>query len=164
MHTVNNAFRHPVSQWWIGNNVQRHWKYVEVSTVCPAGALLGDLGPLGNMRAPEFCQDASWEILRYVLTVIVQIHTVVAETHTSLSLWFNTGMSVCIQSKLSFLKRRNYNSYHHWKQQWLDTLRLLMEWYGLQQSYPTPDRDGENLPLMTLVKQKSWDFQGLLDK
>lgn len=61
MHTVNNAFRHPVSQWWIINNVQRHWKYVEVYTVCPAGALPGGLGPLGNMRAPEFCQDASWE-------------------------------------------------------------------------------------------------------
>lgn len=45
MHTVNNSFRHPVSQWRIINNVQRHWKYVEVYAVCPAGALPEVWGP-----------------------------------------------------------------------------------------------------------------------
>lgn len=81
------SFRHPVSQWWIINNVQRHWKYVEVNSVGPAGALLGGLGPLVNVGAPEFCQDDTlWGNLPYVLTVVLQINTAAAGTHTAFSL------------------------------------------------------------------------------
>lgn len=78
------SFRHPVSQWWIINNVQRHWKYVEVYSVGPAGALLGGLGPLVNVGAPEICQDDTlWGNLPYVLTIVLQINTAAAGTHTA---------------------------------------------------------------------------------
>lgn len=53
----------------------------------PAGALLGGLGPLVNVGAPEICQDDTlWVNLPYVLTIVLQINTAAAGTHTAFSL------------------------------------------------------------------------------
>lgn len=40
----------------------------------PAGALLGGRGPLVNVGAPEICQD--------VVSIVLQINTAAADTHS----------------------------------------------------------------------------------
>lgn len=81
MHTVNNSFRHPVSQWWIINNVQRHWKYVEVYTVSCRGTSRR-FGALGYYEGSWVLPGCIMGNLTCVFTIIVQINTAAAETYT----------------------------------------------------------------------------------